>query len=663
MDVTERRLAEEALRGSEEKYYALFDQAADAIIVFDPEKNALVDYNERLYQNLGYSREEFDGLSITDFEVLESSVDVARHVEEILNKGTDIFETKHRKKNGDICDILVSSRVLTIGGKKYLQSIFRDITEMKHAETSLRESEKKNKQINRLMEKLLKSATLEQKLRIVTEGIVEIFDAEFCRIWIIMPGDRCQSGCFHSNASEDNDVCLSRENCLHLMVSSGCYTHNNGEVHSRIPIGKKKIGRIASGDEINTLTNDILTDPHIEDPFWAKKLELCSFAGYQLLSDDGKPVGVLALFSKRMISPMDDTLLKGLSNSIAHVIQTVKAETALMQSRSFLNATGKMAKVGGWELDTNTLEVNWTEQTYRIFELPLDYLPHHGSGINFIYPDDREKVATAVQHALNQGVPYDLEHRLITAKGNELWARTICNPQIVNGKIVKLKGTFQDITDLKKAEKALKESENRYRSMIEFSPLGIGIVNTDGVIVKLNQTLATILGYEVEDLVGINGAEGLTHPEDIIKEKKFLKPLFSGEIISYNLEKRFRHKNGEYYWYNVTVAKMMGSSGDEAFLLGFIEDINDRKQLEQERENLINNLQKALAEIKELRGFFPICAKCKKIRDDKGYWQQVEKYIMDRTDAQFSHGLCPDCVRELYPDIAEKVLEKQGPST
>ena len=130
------------------------------------------------------------------------------------------------------------------------------------------------------------------------------------------------------------------------------------------------------------------------------------------------------------------------------------------------------------------------------------------------FPDDREKFTTAIQLALDKGVPYDLEHRLITSKGNKLWARTICNPQIVNGKIVKLKGTFQDITDLKQAEKALKESENRYRSMIEFSPLGIGIVNTDGVIVKLNQTLATILGYEVEELVGINAAEGLTHPED-----------------------------------------------------------------------------------------------------------------------------------------------------
>ena len=70
-------------------------------------------------------------------------------------------------------------------------------------------------------------------------------------------------------------------------------------------------------------------------------------------------------------------------------------------------------------------------------------------------------------------------------------------------------------------------------------------------------------------------------------------------------------------------------------------------------------LEEALAQIKSLRGLLPICASCKKIRDDKGYWQSVEGYISAHSDAQFSHGLCPDCVRKLYPDIAEQVLKKK----
>ncbi len=66
------------------------------------------------------------------------------------------------------------------------------------------------------------------------------------------------------------------------------------------------------------------------------------------------------------------------------------------------------------------------------------------------------------------------------------------------------------------------------------------------------------------------------------------------------------------------------------------------------RKNTIRELQQALGEVKTLQGILPICAQCKKIRDDKGYWQQVEKYIQDRSNAEFSHGLCKDCLDELY---------------
>lgn len=72
------------------------------------------------------------------------------------------------------------------------------------------------------------------------------------------------------------------------------------------------------------------------------------------------------------------------------------------------------------------------------------------------------------------------------------------------------------------------------------------------------------------------------------------------------------------------------------------------------RRDLINKLQDALAEVKTLSGFLPICAHCKKIRDDEGYWQQVEQYVQARSDAQFSHGICPDCIRKHYPDMVEE---------
>ncbi|MCK5099518.1 MAG: response regulator, partial [Desulfobacteraceae bacterium] len=76
--------------------------------------------------------------------------------------------------------------------------------------------------------------------------------------------------------------------------------------------------------------------------------------------------------------------------------------------------------------------------------------------------------------------------------------------------------------------------------------------------------------------------------------------------------------------------------------------ITERKQAEGERERLIKKLQEALEDVKTLSGLLPICAKCKKIRDDKGYWNNLEGYIQDHSDAEFSHGMCPECSEKLY---------------
>ncbi|MDO8947251.1 MAG: CHASE4 domain-containing protein [Desulfocapsaceae bacterium] len=83
------------------------------------------------------------------------------------------------------------------------------------------------------------------------------------------------------------------------------------------------------------------------------------------------------------------------------------------------------------------------------------------------------------------------------------------------------------------------------------------------------------------------------------------------------------------------------------------EEITERKILEKERENLISELKEALAQVKTLSGFLPICAACKKIRDDKGYWNQIEEYIRTRSDVQFSHSICPDCAKKLYGDFLD----------
>jgi hypothetical protein len=87
------------------------------------------------------------------------------------------------------------------------------------------------------------------------------------------------------------------------------------------------------------------------------------------------------------------------------------------------------------------------------------------------------------------------------------------------------------------------------------------------------------------------------------------------------------------------------------FYRPFLLDIKERKKAEMEKEATIVELKKAMDEIKILKGLIPICAKCKKVRDDAGYWQHIEVYVRERSDAEFSHGICPDCAKELYPGL------------
>ena len=87
-------------------------------------------------------------------------------------------------------------------------------------------------------------------------------------------------------------------------------------------------------------------------------------------------------------------------------------------------------------------------------------------------------------------------------------------------------------------------------------------------------------------------------------------------------------------------------------------EIEERKRTEEEKEQLIAQLQKAMQEVKVLSGFLPICAACKKIRDDTGYWRQIEEYISKHSNALFSHGICPDCSKKLYPEYHEEIQRR-----
>ena len=146
-DISDRKQAEQALRDSEEKYRAIFEQAADTIVLIDADTGTLLEFNTNAHENLGYSREEFQKLKISDFEVVESAEQVIEHTRRIVREGFDTFETKHRTKDGRIRDVVVMSKSISIGGRVLCSSIWRDITERNRAEEDIRQYQKRLKSL------------------------------------------------------------------------------------------------------------------------------------------------------------------------------------------------------------------------------------------------------------------------------------------------------------------------------------------------------------------------------------------------------------------------------------------------------------------------------------------------------------------------------------
>lgn len=131
------------------------------------------------------------------------------------------------------------------------------------------------------------------------------------------------------------------------------------------------------------------------------------------------------------------------------------------------------------------------------------------------------------------------------------------------------------------------------------------------------------------------------------KFRKFLQKCGPGEFTFPIL-----HKRGNVRWIHLRASILRDDHGELVAIEGIASDITERKREEMERNQLIRELQKALAEVKVLSGLLPICSFCKKVRDDQGYWKQIESYITEHSELFFTHGLCPDCLSHHYPEYS-----------
>ena len=203
------------------------------------------------------------------------------------------------------------------------------------------------------------------------------------------------------------------------------------------------------------------------------------------------------------------------------------------------------------------------------------------------------------------------------------------------------------IIEHKQAEEQLLESEERYRKIFEHAGFAINLIDIEtGERVAFNREAHERLGYSREEFKKIHSAilDANVPKKEVIDHHK--KIVEKGSDI---FETKHITKNGKIL--DVLISAVSVKIGGRNYIHNISADISDRKRAEEEREDLIYRLRDALENVKALSGLLPICASCKKIRDDKGYWNQIETYIRDHSEAEFSHGICPECTKKLYPNL------------
>ncbi len=162
-------------------------------------------------------------------------------------------------------------------------------------------------------------------------------------------------------------------------------------------------------------------------------------------------------------------------------------------------------------------------------------------------------------------------------------------------------------------------------------------------------TMQKIWGVQIA--LGDDILDHIKSLEDREKAKANFDRALAGE--SFILEEEYGDTALLRKYYENSYNPILDDKGHVIGLTLFLTDITDRKKVEAERDQLIHELRDALARVKMLSGLLPMCASCKKIRNDQGNWEHIERYIKDRSEADISHSICPECARKLYPDFVE----------
>jgi diguanylate cyclase len=265
------------------------------------------------------------------------------------------------------------------------------------------------------------------------------------------------------------------------------------------------------------------------------------------------------------------------------ISQRIANRNAMQRAAELRQRMGAIAQVGGWELEIETGKITWTEEVYRIHEVDAETDLELLAAIDFYAPSARPTLLAAVENAVRHGTPYDLELPFITAKGRPLMVRSQGQALMRDGKVERLVGAFQDITERKRTEEALALSENRLSLALSSSRLAVFDWDITTNRVHRGANLSVMRGGPaVEVICSIEDVQALVHPADLLKVRAGTGSALRGEPGSFEFEHRIRRLDGSWLWIRAVGRVTERSADGRALRLsGIDEDLSARKAAEQ----------------------------------------------------------------------------------
>jgi PAS domain S-box-containing protein len=572
-DVTERKLAEEALKESEERYRSLVELSPEMIGVHSEGKYVYI--NAAGVELLGAtSPQEIVGKSMIDFVHPDYQETVRARVRKLQTEGGQVglIEERLVRLDGQVIDVEVKGIPATYAGKPAIQIVVRDITERKRAESE-------RQVMLEILQGVTFTANVDELLKLIHQSISKILPAENCFVALYEPASEMIDFKFFIDKFDPPPPRnLSAKTLTAYVLRTG--------------------RPLLVSDVEDELFRELEAQGEVE----LSGTDAPSWLGVPLRTPT-KTIGVLVVQhyeEKGVYSERDVEFLLSVGGQIALSIERKRAEEALKESEEKFRSIVETTSEWIWSID---LEGRHTYNNPTV-ETILGYAPEelYGKGtLLLLHEDDRQQVEEMLpQMAAKKSGWTGLVLRWRHKDGTYRYLESHSIPIFdAAGEVVGFRGADRDITQRKRAEEASLENQERFRSAFDNAPIGMALVSPDGRWLQVNHSLCEIVGYTEQELLETD-FQTITHPDDLAADLDHVRQMLEGSIRSYQMEKRYFHRDGHVVCALLSVSLMRDARGLPLYFISQIEDITERKRAEEalaqqaKREELINRISSAV---------------------------------------------------------------------